>query len=173
MPMGERCILVVPYDPEWARGFEAVRDFLAPAFLGIPYGIEHVGSTSVPGLWAKPILDIDIAIPSYDLFPEAVRRLGDIGYRHRGDLGICGREAFSYEGGRAFPAHHLYVCPGDSSEMRRHLALRDFLRAHPEAVEEYGRVKREGARLYPEDIDAYIAHKGPFIREVYRRCGLE
>ena len=63
--------------------------------------------------------------------------------------------------------HHLYVCTKDSKELKRHLAFRDYLRLHPEAVLEYSRIKEEGARLFPDDIDKYIEYKGPFIEEIY------
>lgn len=68
--------------------------------------------------------------------------------------------------------HHLYVCPLDSEELKRHLTFRDFLRTHPNVVEEYSCVKREGAQLFPANIDAYIQYKSPFIEEIYRCCGL-
>ena len=68
--------------------------------------------------------------------------------------------------------HHLYVCAEDSAELRKHISFRDYLRAHPEAVKEYSRIKEEGAALYPEDIDSYIEHKGPFIESIYKEIGL-
>ena len=68
--------------------------------------------------------------------------------------------------------HHLYVCAADCPELKRHLTFRDYLRAHPEAVEEYSRVKQEGAALYPHDIDSYIGHKSPFIEKIYKEAGL-
>jgi GrpB-like predicted nucleotidyltransferase (UPF0157 family) len=167
-----REIAVLPYDPNWAAEFERIRAHVAPALSGLAISIEHVGSTSVSGLWAKPILDIDVSIPSYAEFPEVTRRLEALGYRHRGDLGVPTRESFAYEGEIDFMRQHFYVCPADSPEMRRHVALRDYLRAHPDARDEYSRIKREGARLYPHDIDRYIAHKGPFVRGIYEICGL-
>lgn len=167
-----REIIVAPYDPSWATDFERIFARVAPALSGLALSVEHVGSTSVPGLWAKPILDIDAVIPSMAHLPEAVRRLEAIGYRHRGNLGIEGREAFAYEGNEDFMEQHFYVCPADSPELRRHLAFRDYLRANPDARDEYSRVKREGARLYPHDIDAYIEHKGPLVRGICEACGL-
>jgi len=98
--------------------------------------------------------------------------LAKIGYRHEGDLGIPGREAFKYEGKEHLMKHHLYVCAKDSDELKRHLAFRDYLRSHPEAVKEYSRVKTEGAELYPYDIDKYIDHKSPFIEEIYAKINL-
>ena len=101
-----------------------------------------------------------------------IEKLGAIGYEHEGNLGIPGREAFGYEGKEHLKNHHLYVCPEDSPELKRHTAFRDYLRSHPEAVQEYSRVKEEGAELYPNDIDRYIAHKSPFIEKIYREIGI-
>ncbi len=167
-----RTIIVAPYDPNWAFEFERVRAHVAPVLGAHAVSIEHVGSTSVPGLWAKPILDIDVGIASRADLPAVIGLLAAIGYRYRGDFGIPDREAFAYEGAIDFMPQHFYVCPGDSPEMRRHIALRDYLRAHPDARDEYSRVKREGARLYPHDIDAYIDHKGSCVRAIYGMCGL-
>ena len=134
--------------------------------------IEHVGSTSVEGLAAKPIIDIDVVIRDRTVLPEVISALGRIGYTHEGDLGIPGREAFKYEGKDHLKKHHLYVCAQDSEELKRHLAFRDYLRSHPEAASEYGRIKEEGAALYPYDIDRYIEHKSPFIENVYKQLEL-
>ena len=137
------------------------------------YRIEHVGSTAVPGLSAKPIIDLDVVIRDSSAFHAAAAALEAIGYQHEGDLGIAGREAFRYDGKDHLQKHHLYVCAQDSAELKRHLAFRDYLRTHPEAVREYSRVKEEGAALYPYDIDGYIEHKTPFIRRIYQEIGLE
>ena len=94
------------------------------------------------------------------------------GYRHEGDLGIPAREAFKYEDKPALMKHHLYVCPEDSPELCRHLTFRDRLRSTPGEAEEYGRIKREAAACHPDDMDAYIAEKSPFIEKICRRCGL-
>lgn len=165
-------VTVVSYDQAWPGEFLKILGQLAPFILPPAIRIEHVGSTSVPGLWAKPIIDIDVVIRDMTVLPEIIARLAGIGYRHEGDLGIPGREAFCYDGKPELKAHHLYVCPESSPELRRHIAFRDYLRAHPDAVAEYGRIKREGAALFPDDIDAYIAHKSPVIEKIYRECGL-
>ena len=104
--------------------------------------------------------------------PIVVSVLGSIGYRHEGNLGIEGREAFKYDGKEHLQPHHLYVCPEDSAELKRHIAFRDYLRTHPEAVREYSQVKEKGAALYPHDIEKYIEHKSPFIEKVYREIGI-
>ena len=102
------------------------------------------------------------------LLNAVISRLQDIGYQHEGDLGIKGREAFRYEGKDHLQKHHLYVCPQDSMELKRHIAFRDYLRTHPEAVLEYSRIKEKGAALYPYDIEKYIEYKAPFIEKIYR-----
>ena len=101
-----------------------------------------------------------------------VRRLAEIGYIHEGDLGIPDREAFCYSDKPHLMPHHLYVCPRHSRELHRHITFRDYLRSQPEAVKQYGAVKEDGARLFPDDIEGYIAHKTPCIEELYRQCGL-
>lgn len=165
-------VTVEPYNPAWQDDFIVIRDELAPALADLALRIEHVGSTSVPGLCAKPVIDIDVVIKDVSVLPDVISALAKIGYRHEGDKGIPGREAFGYEGKDHLRKHHLYVCAQDSEELRRHIAFRDYLRAHPDAVEEYGKIKQEGARLYPRDIDGYIEHKGPFIDGIYRELGL-
>lgn len=163
-------VVVVEYDAEWPRAFERVRRVVAAALGDVAVGIEHVGSTAVPGLAAKPIIDIDVIAASAPEVAVAIERLAAIGYVHRGDLGIVGREAFSHprvgRDGEPMPEQHLYVCQADGDEVWRHLAFRDYLRANPEARERYAAVKRKGARLYAEDRDAYQEHKSALVREL-------
>ena len=166
-------VVVLPYSEEWKRAFEAIKAELLSAVGHLIEGIEHVGSTSVEGLSAKPCIDVDIVIRDYTVFPAVVQGLQQIGYLHEGDLGIKEREAFAYSDKPHLYPHHLYVCPAHSAELHRHLTFRDHLRSHPEDAALYGAVKEEGARLYPNDIDGYIAHKEPCIRALYQKCGLE
>ena len=170
--MRTRRVIVLPYDRAWKAAFEAIKSELESAVGDLVIGIEHVGSTSVEGLSAKPCIDIDVVIEDYGVFEEVVRRLAEIGYIHEGDLGIPDREAFCYSDKPHLMTHHLYVCPRYSRELHRHITFRDFLRSRPEAVKQYGAVKEEGARLFPDDIEGYIAHKTPCIEQLYRQCGL-
>jgi GrpB-like predicted nucleotidyltransferase (UPF0157 family) len=131
-------------DKKWAAEFEKIKSELA-SFLGdLAISIEHVGSTSVPGLWAKPIIDIDIVIEN-DLFEAVKEKLAAIGYFHVGDLGIAEREAFDYKSKNHLMEHHLYVCEKDSGELRRHLTFRNHLRTYQEHRDSYSEVKREMA----------------------------
>lgn len=165
--MAAKHVVVLPYDEQWKQDFLLIKDELTSALGQLAMRIEHVGSTSVEGLSAKPIIDIDVVIKDYTVLEEVVSALGAIGYLHEGDLGIAGREAFKYDGKEHLRKHHLYVCPEDSPELKRHIAFRDYLRTHPDAVRKYSRIKEEGAELYPYDIDRYIEHKSPFIRKIY------
>ena len=165
-------VVVESYDEAWKDDFAAIRDELEAVLNGLVLRIEHVGSTSVEGLSAKPVIDIDVVISDRSILPEVISALESIGYSHEGDLGIPGREAFKYEGKDHLKKHHLYVCAQDAEELKRHIAFRDYLRSNPDAVAEYSRIKEEGARLYPDDIDKYIEHKSPFIESVYKQIGL-
>lgn len=170
--MRTKKVIVEKYDTRWTGAFEAIKDELRAALGELAISVEHVGSTSVPGLSAKPVIDIDVVISDRSALEAVISALAKIGYRHEGDLGIPGREAFKYDGKEHLMKHHLYVCAQDSAELKRHISFRDHLRSHPEAVAEYSRVKEEGAALYPEDIDRYIEHKSPFIERIYKEIGL-
>lgn len=170
--MAQRTIVVLPYDEKWADAFEEIRKELADALGTLAERIEHVGSTSVKGLSAKPIIDIDVVIKDTSVLDAAIQALAKIGYVHEGNKGIPGREVFDYDGKEHLMNHHLYVCAADAAELKRHVAFRDYLRSHPEAVREYSRIKTEGAKLYPHDIDAYIEHKSPLIESIYREIGV-
>ena len=166
-------VVVVPYDETWEAAFEGIKNEIEAVIGEIILGIEHVGSTSVKGMSAKPCIDIDVIIRDYSVFDEIAKRLGEIGYIHEGNLGIKEREAFKYEDKPHLMRHHLYVCPQYSEELRRHITFRDFLRHNPEAAKEYSLVKEKGAELYPNDIDKYIEYKSLCIEDLYKKCGLK
>ena len=170
--MRTKKVIVLPYDRAWKDAFEDIRKEVADALGDLAIGIEHVGSTAVEGLSAKPCIDLDVVIADNSVFEEVVRKLGSIGYFHEGDLGIRDREAFRYDGKHHLLFHHLYVCPRHSRELHRHLTFRDFLRSDPEAAQKYGRAKETAARLFPEDIDGYMAYKSSCIAQLYEQCGL-
>ena len=171
--MQTKKVNVLPYDAEWKTAFEKIKNEIRSALGDLAVGIEHVGSTSVEGMWAKPCIDLDVVIKDYSVFPTVTERLEEIGYIHEGDLGIKGREAFGYSDKPHLYAHHLYVCPEDSEELRRHITFRDHLRIHPEAAEKYSHTKRKAAEEFPHDIEKYIEYKSPCIKEIYKECGLE
>ena len=157
---------VVPYDERWTRDFEEIRDQLWPAVSAFAVRVDHVGSTAVPGLPAKPVIDVDVVLRQAEDVPRAVTALADLGYEHRGDLGILGREAFSVLPG--LPDHHLYVVVLDSPAHRDHLDLRDHLRTHPEDAERYAAEKRRLAPLLATDREAYVRGKAWLVQELLR-----
>ena len=171
--MKTKKVIVLPYDVAWESAFEAIRAEIQTALGDLMLGIEHVGSTSVKGMSAKPCIDIDVVIRDYSVFDAVVQKLDAIGYIHEGDLGIRDREAFKYADKPHLMIHHLYVCPRDSEELHRHIVFRDFLRKNPEAVKKYSRVKETAAQLFPDEIEQYIAFKAPCIEELYKECGLK
>jgi GrpB-like predicted nucleotidyltransferase (UPF0157 family)/nitrite reductase/ring-hydroxylating ferredoxin subunit len=153
-------IVVVDYDPAWPERFVAIRDRIAPVLGGVAAAIEHVGSTSVPGLAAKPVIDLDVLLADETALPEAISRLGSLGYEYLGELGIAGRHAFQRPPGSI--RHNLYVGTAAAESIRNHLAVRDHLRTHPKAVEAYGRLKRDLA-AEGIGIDDYIQRKSAFL----------
>jgi GrpB-like predicted nucleotidyltransferase (UPF0157 family) len=161
-------VVVAAYDPGWSQLFEELRARVAAALDDLAVAIEHVGSTSVPGLAAKPIIDMDAVIPSTADLPAAIARLAAIGYRHEGNLGIPEREAFAPP--PDMPWHHLYVCPLGSEEFRRHIAFRDYLRAHPEEARAYGAFKQVAADRFRDDRAAYTQAKHEFVEAMVQRA---
>ena len=166
-------VTVVPYDEAWESAFEEIKNEIKAVIGDMILDIEHVGSTSVKGLSAKPCIDMDVIIKDYSGFDEIVKRLGTIGYIHEGDLGISDREAFKYTDKPHLMMHHLYVCPQYSEELHRHLTFRDFLRHNAKAVKKYSLIKEKAAELFPDDIDKYIEYKASCIEELYFECGLK
>ncbi len=163
---------VVPPDPAWQARFQEAREHLLSILPGRDVRVEHVGSTSVPDLAAKPILDIDLVLRNAADFEQVKALLEAYGYHHVGDLGISGREAFKYNDKPQFMPHNLYVLSADSDELKRHLTFRDWLRSHPEDRELYAQAKIAAAHRFPQDISAYIDAKSDVILDIYARCGL-
>jgi GrpB-like predicted nucleotidyltransferase (UPF0157 family) len=132
--------------------------------------LEHVGSTSVPGLRAKPVVDACIVVASRRDIPHVVKALTKLGYVHRGDLGVPDREAFAQPA--SLPKHHLYASPRGSLSLKNQLGLRDYLRVHPDAARAYGDLKDILATRFRDDVDRYIAGKTDFILGILRTIGL-
>jgi GrpB-like predicted nucleotidyltransferase (UPF0157 family) len=163
-------VVVVDYDEEWPRRFEALRARIWPVVSGVAIGIEHVGSTSVLGLAAKPVIDMTVLVTDRRDVPLTVERLASLEYRHRGNLGIEDREAFDHRAD--LPRHNLYVCPVGTIGVVNQIAVRDYLRAHPEFARRYGELKKRLAMQFPNDIDSYVFGKTDFVLDVLRRAGL-
>lgn len=144
-------MILSPYDPAWKDTFHEFARVYEDALGDLITRIEHVGSTAIVGIAAKPIIDIDLVMSDYSKLPAICEKLATLGYQHNGDQGIPQREAFKriddtapWTGEkRAWMNHHLYLCPEESPELWRHVAFRDYLNQHAEARLEYERIKRD------------------------------
>jgi GrpB-like predicted nucleotidyltransferase (UPF0157 family) len=174
-------MLIQEYNPQWSAGFHAIQKLLTAALVDLPVSIEHIGSTAIPGLAAKPIIDIDIVLQEYTAWDTIKNRLVTIGYRHHGNQGIPGREVFKRAAAAAEQevldsiAHHLYVCPANSEELQRHLRFRDYLRTHEDARIQYEQLKYVIAEEAGQDRKQYAALKEikatPFINSILEKAG--
>lgn len=173
-------VRVVDYDPSWAEEFSLLKDAFENILNEYCVSIEHVGSTSIYGLAAKPIIDIDIVVDDENKLNGIIEKLEAVGYKHRGDLGIKGRQAFKrlsekapiYNNNTYKFEHNLYVCQNDIIALKNHLLFRDYLRSNKEALDEYADLKRGLANKYPNDIDSYCEAKTDFITSVLKKAGL-
>jgi GrpB-like predicted nucleotidyltransferase (UPF0157 family) len=163
--------VVVDYDPIWAETFERLQSYIRPAIRGMGAAIEHVGSTAVAGMAAKPIIDIAIVVDARPAVPVIIDRLAELGYRPEGDLGVPGREAFRQPAG--LPIHHLYVVVAGSTPHLDHVLLRDLLRRDPDAAAAYAAVKRRHAHLLQTDRSAYLDAKAGVIEALLSRARAE
>lgn len=157
-------MLLHPHQAHWHDDFLRIQAILLAALDGLGATVHHVGSTAVPGLAAKPILDIDIVYPSELALAQVADRLAGLGYRHVGNQGIPEREVFKRLPSQSHLvldgiAHHLYACPAHSAELRRHLAFRDYLIAHPEARQQYQALKLAIAEETGQDRKRYAVLK--------------
>ncbi len=164
---------VVTYDPAWPDSFARIRDALEPVVGDVALRIDHVGSTAVPDLDAKPIIDLDVVVAHEDSVSAVVTRLADAGYRWRGDLGVPGREVFDAPADSPLPTHHLYLVVEGNRAHLNHLLLRDELRNDPQLRHDYAALKRRNAELARGNMDIYIAAKANFVADVLTRARRE
>jgi GrpB-like predicted nucleotidyltransferase (UPF0157 family) len=160
-------LVVVAYDSAWPVIFERLAARVRECLADLVLRVEHVGSTAVPGLAAKPIVDIDAVVASAVEIPLAIERLATIGYVHEGNLGIEGREAFREPPGE--DRHHLYLLAQGANELRRHIAFRDALRADARLRSEYAALKHLLADRHSKDREAYTSAKDAFVKAVLLR----
>ena len=161
-----REIVVADHDPAWADWFAQLRDRLWPAVEAHALRVDHVGSTAVPGLAAKPVIDMDIVVASHDDVRPVIDRLAAAGYRWRGDLGVAGRECFQATRDEGLPPHNLYLVVENNKAHVDHWLLRDMLRGDPGARERYAALKRQNVVLANRDMDVYVAAKAKLVADL-------
>ncbi len=156
-----------PYSSQWAVRFASEKRRLSRFLGSARCRIEHIGSTAVPGLDAKPIIDIAIMIPSFRRLPLWIQRLGKAGYSYKGEYGLSGRHFFS----RGKPVtHHLHLVEKDSLHWDNWLLFRDYLLAHPGEAKRYSVFKKRLAARFADDRDAYTRAKTPFVTRLLTRA---
>lgn len=162
-------VTVLSYDPSWPESFATVRSDLVAALADVPLaGIEHVGSTSVPGLAAKPILDIDVVVERPHL-TAAIAALEAVGYTYEGDKGVPDRHVLRAHDA---PERHVYVCVDGALSLRNHLAVRDTLRADDALREAYAAVKLALAEQELDGIEDYIDGKNEIVQRILTAAGI-
>jgi GrpB-like predicted nucleotidyltransferase (UPF0157 family) len=159
-------VRVVPYNPEWANEFLKIKAMIVECIGDLIISVDHVGSTAIEGLVSKPIIDFDVVIDSYEIFPTVKDRLLKIGFEHEGDLGVEGREAFKRTFIDDFMPYHMYVCPKDGKGHLEHITFRDYLRNHPDVMQAYGQLKMKLAEQFRTDIRSYVNSKYDFVQNI-------
>ncbi|MCR8644415.1 GrpB family protein [Paenibacillus sp. N1-5-1-14] len=159
-------VIITTYDPIWAVDYEVERAKFVTALSDIIVGIEHIGSTSVPGLDAKPVIDMMIGVGDLDVVSlEHIQSLAALGYEYVEKAEFPERKFFRKGAWRA-GTHHLHMYTYNSAHWQANLYFRDYLRANPQAVKAYSHLKRELKDLYPNDRVNYTAAKAPFIQRI-------
>lgn len=161
--MSQRIIEVVDYQQQWADAFASEKKLIYSVLTQSNVdAIHHIGSTSVKGLCAKPIIDILFEIKNLDILDEESEQMASLGYRAKGEFGIPGRRYFQKGGIQR--THQVHAFLAKSPDVTRHLAFRDYLRNFPDIALEYGELKKAGATQCNNDIRAYSEYKNNFIK---------
>jgi GrpB-like predicted nucleotidyltransferase (UPF0157 family) len=163
-----RNVEVIPYDERWTSMYEEEAHKLRLIFGEQLVAIYHIGSTSVPGLEAKPIIDIMPVVKDIKLVDEFNQSMQKIGYEPKGENGIPGRRYFQKGGDNR--THHVHVYQVGSLHIERHLAFRDYLRTHPIKAKQYGYLKRKLAQEFPHDIGSYIDGKEHLVMKIEQQA---
>ena len=163
-------IAVVPYDSRWPQEFERAAGEVIAALGPNLLAIHHIGSTSIPGIHAKPVIDILAVVADLHAVDERTDDMQGLGYEVMGEFGIDGRRYFRHDDSMGRRTHQINAFAEGSPYVRRHVAFRDFMRAHPNFAKQYGELKRRLAEAHPHDMDAYMDGKDGFIKEMEARA---
>ena len=162
-------VKVVPHDPEWRAAYDREADAISAALGDCPVTLHHIGSTSIPDILAKPIIDILGEAADLSLIDARTPAFAGLGYQAKGEFGIAGRRYFKKDNAQGVRTHHIHFFQTGSPGAERHLAFRDYLRAYPEIAAEYSALKAEITRG-GVNIDDYMDAKDPFIKRTERQA---
>jgi GrpB-like predicted nucleotidyltransferase (UPF0157 family) len=165
-----RTVEVLPHDPEWQNAFAVESKSIAEALGETVVAIHHIGSTAIPGIYAKPIIDFLVEVSDLRKVDEQHMTMALLGYETMGEYGIPGRRFFRKNNSAGVRTHHIHTFMIGSAPVERHLAFRDYLLAHPETAQQYSHLKRELAKKYPQNIDRYMDGKDELIKAVDQKA---
>ena len=164
-----RTIEVVDYRPEWEKMFQEEEKKIRKILGKNCIAVYHIGSTSVRGLPAKPIIDIMPVVKDISLVDAHDPEFRALGYDCRGEFGIPGRRFYAKGGDQR--THHIHIFEKSSeADIKRHLAVRDYLRSHPDTAREYAELKKSLAARYPHDNDGYCDGKDAYMKELEQKA---
>lgn len=161
-------IIVTEYNPQWPGMFEVEANQFQEVFGEELIAVNHIGSTSVPGLKAKPIIDIMPVVRDIEVVDKFNDKMIGLGYEPMGEFGILGRRFFRK--GEDVRTHHIHIFQLNSRDIERHLAFRDFLRQHVDDAKKYGELKEMLADRFPNDIEAYMDGKNELVKNLEQKA---
>lgn len=162
--------MLAAHDPSWAARFADEASLVTAALGGVLAELHHIGSTAVPGIVAKPVIDMLAVVWSVEALDASAPALAALGYEALGEFGIPGRRYFRKDSAAGVRTHQLHAFATGSADVARHLGFRDYLRAHPRAAHAYERLKQDLAERSAGSTRAYTSGKTAFVREVERRA---
>ena len=166
----KRAVIVEPYNPLWVSKFEEESRHIARTMGAIVVKVHHIGSTSIPNIYAKPIIDMLVEVIAIEQVDSRNAAMVAFGYVAMGEYGLPGRRYFRKDNVQGIREYHVHTYALGSPEGFRHIAFRDFMRAHPELAQQYSDLKCQLAHQYPEDIQSYMDGKNAFIKDMERRA---
>lgn len=161
-------IVVVTHDPDWSRRFEAEARVVGAALGPAAVAVDHIGSTAIPDICAKPIIDMLVEATSVEALDYRTGSMEAVGYEAMGEFGIPGRRYFRKDNEAGVREYHVHAFTAGSDGAARHLAFRDYLRAHQDVAREYARLKMALAKQHPADREGYAKGKDPFIKAIQK-----
>jgi GrpB-like predicted nucleotidyltransferase (UPF0157 family) len=163
-----RIVEVVKHKDEWSKMFKEEAEKINDIFGEEILNIHHIGSTAIPNITAKPIIDILIEVRELEKVDDFIDGMEQIGYECKGEFGIGGRRFFIKGGDNR--SHHIHVFNTGNEEIARHLAFRDYMRVHPEEAQQYSDLKQTLAEKFSMDIEKYVEGKNDYIKEIDKRA---
>ena len=163
-------VQVVEHDPAWKDAYQLEAARIAVLLGDLVVSLHHIGSTAIPDIFAKPIIDILLEVRDTRRLDRETSALEDLGYEAKGEFGIPGRRYFRKNDAEGLRTHQVHAFAQGSTSIERHLAFRDYMVAHPEAARAYSALKRRLADQHPHDIEAYIDGKDAYVKEQERKA---